>query len=131
MDNYLAPCIIALMTIAFDIIAGFYQAWVNSNIKSKEMKKGLQRKGGEVLLILMILIFNEAVFMLNLVDNSSIADIIKLTSLDGICSYIALKEATSIAENLCKANPELAGLPVMQHLHTAQELNEEKEGEAE
>lgn len=126
MDKYLAPCVIALLAIAFDIIAGFYQAWVNSNIKSKEMKKGLQRKGGEVLLILMILIFNEAVFALDIVDNSSIADIIKWTSLDGICSYIALKEATSIAENLCKANPELAGLPVMQHLHTAQELNDER-----
>ncbi len=131
MDNYLAPCIIALTTIAFDIIAGFYQAWVNSCIKSKEMKNGLKRKGGEVLLIVMILIFNEIIYTFGMVDGGSIADIIKLTSLDGICSYIALKEATSIAENLCKANPDLAGLPVMQHLHTAQEINEEKNEEVE
>ncbi len=124
MDNYLVPCIFALMTIGFDIIAGFYQAWVNSNLQSKRMKQGLKRKGGEVLLILMILIFNETIIRLDVSQVSSVADIIKLTSLDGVCSYIALKEVTSIAENLCKANPELSGLPIMQHLHTAQEISD-------
>ncbi len=127
MNNFLAPCVIALMAIAFDIIAGFYQAWVNSDLQSKAMKKGLQRKGGEVLFILMILIFNETLIMFDIYDNSAVAEIIKMTSLDGICTYIALKEATSIAENLCKANRELAGLPIMQHLRTAQEIKEDVE----
>ncbi len=129
MDKFIAPCIVALMTIAFDIVAGFYQAWVNSTIKSKEMKKGLQRKGGEVLFILMILIFNEFVFMFDLLETGAVAEIVKIASLDGICTYISMKEVTSICENLCKANPQLSDLPFMQHLHTAQEIKEDEEKE--
>ncbi len=126
MGNFLAPCVVSLTAIAFDVIAGFYQAWVNSDIQSTQMKKGLQRKGGEVIFILMILIFNEILLITNLFDSSQVADLIKLTSMDGICTYITLKEATSVCENLCKANPELAGLPVMQRLRTAQEISEER-----
>ncbi len=127
MDSFVAPCIIALIAIAFDIIAGFYQAWVNTCIRSKEMKQGLKRKGGEVLLILMILIFNEFVFAFDLLETGAVAEIVKLASLDGICTYITLKEATSVCENLCKANQDLAGLPFMQHLHEAQEIRAEDE----
>ncbi len=80
------PC--AMMAI--DIITGFLAAWfVQKNFESAKMRAGLVKKAGEILIILMGVLFTTGMELTPYI-------------LQGISAYILLMECLSIIENLDK-----------------------------
>ena len=83
-----------LIMMAADIITGWIQASVNGTWDSTKMRKGLFRKSGELLVVLLAYIISVAITLpFNVPAFFSI--------------YIIIMEAISVAENL-----DRAGLPV-------------------
>ena len=87
---FLLPDIFA----AADIITGWLQATINSCWDSTKMRKGLYRKGGEMLVVFLAYIIY-------------IALQIPIEIVKGIVIYIVIMETVSVIENL-----DLAGVPM-------------------
>ena len=75
-----------------DIVTGWIQASINGNWDSTKMRKGLYRKGGELLIVLISFVAQEAV---PVVADCRLATWISL--------YVVVMEAISCLENLSKA----------------------------
>lgn len=86
--------LLPLILIGADIITGWIQASVNGTWDSTKMRKGLYRKSGELLTILVAYTIQEAVTMP-----------IDVTAC--ISAYVVIMELLSIVENL-----DQAGVPV-------------------
>ena len=86
--------LLPLILIGADIITGWIQASVNGTWDSTKMRKGLYRKSGELLTILVAYAIQEAVTMP-----------IDVTAC--ISAYVIIMELLSIVENL-----DRAGVPV-------------------
>lgn len=87
---FLLPAICA----AADIITGWLQATINSCWDSTKMRKGLYRKGGEMLVVFLAYIIYLALQ-------------IPVEIINGIVIYIVIMEIVSVIENL-----DLAGVPM-------------------
>ena len=87
---FLLPAICA----AADIITGWLQATINSCWDSTKMRKGLFRKGGEMLVIVLAYVIYIAL--------SIPVEIVK-----GVAIYIVIMEIVSVIENL-----DLCGVPM-------------------
>ena len=86
--------ILPLVMMAADIITGWIQASINGTWDSSKMRKGLFRKSGEILVVLLAYVVSKAI--------SLPADIPAFFSI-----YIIIMEVISVTENL-----DRAGLPV-------------------
>lgn len=75
-----------------DIVTGWIQASINGNWDSTKMRKGLYRKGGELLIVLISFVAQEAV---PVIADCRLATWISL--------YVVVMEAISCLENLSKA----------------------------
>ena len=104
----------AVLLMVFDIVTGYYQAWCNHTVNSQKLKAGWSRKGAEMLYLMLIITLNFALQHFGFVP-ADYEELIALMSIDASSAYLILKELTSVCENLCKANPELAAVPFMQH----------------
>lgn len=93
--------LLPLIGAASDIITGWIQASVNGTWDSTKMRKGLYRKGGEFLVVVLAFIIECAIPV--------IGDMHVAT---GISWYIVLMEILSVIENL-----DQAGVPVPPFLH--------------
>lgn len=94
--------IIALVVgclMALDFISGMIAALANGEWKSKIMRVGLLHKCSLVLCIVLGVVLNVAQRYMDLG--------ITVPVYQSICVYIALMEAGSCIENVCKANPNL------------------------
>lgn len=87
---FLLPAVCA----AADIITGWLQATINSCWDSTKMRKGLFRKGGEMLVVVLAYVIYIAL--------SIPVEIVK-----GVAVYIVIMELVSVIENL-----DLAGVPM-------------------
>ena len=87
---FLLPAVCA----AADIITGWIQATINSCWDSTKMRKGLYRKGGEMLVVFLTYIIYLAVA-------------IPVEIVKGVVIYIVIMELVSVIENL-----DLAGVPM-------------------
>ena len=87
---FLLPAVCA----AADIITGWIQATINSCWDSTKMRKGLYRKGGEMLVVFLAYIIYLAVA-------------IPVEIVKGVVIYIVIMELVSVIENL-----DLAGVPM-------------------
>lgn len=87
---FLLPAVCA----AADIITGWLQATINSCWDSTKMRKGLYRKGGEMLVVFLAYIIYLAVQM-------------PIEIVKGVVIYIVIMEIVSVIENL-----DLAGVPM-------------------
>ena len=85
---FLLPAVCA----AADIITGWIQATINSCWDSTKMRKGLYRKGGEMLIVFLVYIIYLAVA-------------IPVEIVKGVVIYIVIMELVSVIENL-----DLAGV---------------------
>ena len=83
---------VCMMTI--DVITGLMDAWAMKNFMSAKMRAGLAKKGGELMIILVGLLFTYGMG-------------IPLYILKGISIYIILMELMSIVENLDKLGAPL------------------------
>ena len=107
--------LLPLILIASDVVSGWIQATINSTWDSTKMRKGLFRKGGEMLVIAIAWVVGIAIPM-----DINIAVFFS--------AYIVLMELVSVIENL-----DLAGIPmpvwVIKRLKkTMQSLTEEENG---
>ena len=84
--------LLPLIGAGADIITGWIQASVNNNWKSVIMRKGLYRKSGELLIVVLAFIAEQAV---PVIGQYKLATWISL--------YICIMEAISVLENLDKA----------------------------
>lgn len=87
---FLLPAVCA----AADIITGWLQATINSCWDSTKMRKGLFRKGGEMLVVVLAYVIYIAL--------SIPVEIVK-----GVAIYIVIMEIVSVVENL-----DLCGVPM-------------------
>ena len=106
--------LLPLILIGADIITGWIQASVNGTWDSTKMRKGLYRKSGELLTILVAYAIQEAVTLS-----------IDVTAC--ISAYVIIMELLSIVENL-----DQAGIPVPSFVRTklgkvAKEIDEGEE----
>lgn len=84
--------LLPLIGAGADIITGWIQASVNNNWKSEIMRSGLYRKSGELLIVVLAFIVEQAV---PVVAHYKIATWISI--------YIVIMETISVLENLDKA----------------------------
>ena len=84
--------LLPLIGAGADIVTGWMQASVNNNWKSVIMRKGLYRKSGELLIVVLAFIAEQAV---PVIGQYKLATWISL--------YICIMEAISVLENLDKA----------------------------
>ena len=87
---FLMPLILA----GADIVTGWIQASINATWDSTKMRKGLYRKGGEMLVVFLVYIIYLAVA-------------IPVEIVKGVVIYIVIMELVSVIENL-----DLAGVPM-------------------
>lgn len=102
MNSQLLITLIVFGFILFDVIVGIVNAYLKHELSSSKMREGLQRKMGEIFLMLLA---DGCYFSMLIPPFDSIgvpADIVNLISL-----FIVLMELVSIIENICKLNPEL------------------------
>ena len=86
--------LLPLVLIASDVVSGWIQATINSTWDSTKMRKGLFRKGGEMLVVVIAWVVGIAIPM-----DINIAVFFS--------AYIVLMELVSVIENL-----DLAGIPM-------------------
>ena len=86
--------LLPLVMIATDVVSGWIQATINSTWDSTKMRKGLFRKGGEMMVVVVAWLVGIAIPL-----DFNIAFFFSI--------YIVLMEAVSIIENL-----DLAGIPM-------------------
>ena len=106
--NELWTVLIPIILMGVDIITGLTNAWVKGEIKSSILRKGLSKKIGETV----ILVLGE-VFLFGMSLPGAI--------MDGISIYIILMELISICENLVKL-----GVPIPNFIKKALADTEEK-----
>ena len=86
--------LLPLVLIASDVVSGWIQATINSTWDSTKMRKGLFRKGGEMMVVVVAWVVGLALPMdINIALFASV--------------YIVIMEALSVLENL-----DLAGIPM-------------------
>ena len=93
--------LLPIIGIAVDIVTGWIQASVNGTWDSTKMRKGLYRKGGEILIVIFAYLVEQGIPALK---ELHIARFISL--------YVVLMEILSVIENL-----DQAGVPVPAFLH--------------
>lgn len=107
--------LLPLVLIASDVVSGWIQATINSTWDSTKMRKGLFRKGGEMMVVVVAWLVGIAIPMdINIALFASV--------------YIVIMEALSVLENL-----DLAGIPMPTWLikrlkKTAQSMTEGEDG---
>lgn len=96
----------AFILMLFDIVSGIVQAIMNHEFRSSTMRKGLGHKAVLTLIILLAICIE--------ILSSHVAGLgFGGVSIYVVCIVIIIMEVGSIMENLRKAYPELADLPVM------------------
>ena len=122
-DNGFAQTLIIalLVCIVFDIISGFGAAAANNGIDSSKMRKGIWHKLAEVMFV----------FVADIIDGLLLGGLqIQIQPvLVGTLLFLVFMELLSIVENLVKANPDLARVPLVNKL--AQAVAELGDGDGE
>jgi toxin secretion/phage lysis holin len=120
-DNSFAQILlVALMFgIVGDIVSGFIGAAVNNDINSSKMRKGIWHKLAEIMFV----------FVADVIDGLLLGglQIGMQPVLVGTLLFLVFMELFSILENLVKASPDLAKVPIFSKLSQAvKEMEEDK-----
>lgn len=106
-NNY-RVLLVPFALMVFDFITGVSHAWATGHLKSYKMREGLNRKVGEITIIVMGCLFNWAINVPKYV-------------VYGLCLYVIIMELVSICENL-----EKMGLPIPKFVKHALRNAEDK-----
>lgn len=102
-----------LFFIAMDYLTGVLKAGVQHNLSSAKMREGLMHK----LAYILILILSQAIDIFNIHTQLGLPlNVLTVTS-----AGISLIELTSIVENLCEINPEIANKGFMKIFDTVKD----------
>ena len=95
--------------IALDVVTGYSQAIANKCVSSEKMRKGFWHKMGIVFVLILA-------GMVDICVQIGVGNQIGFATpiFECACAYIIVMELTSILENVCKLNPELANNAIMQ-----------------
>lgn len=115
------PLLLPIILMGADVLTGWIQASVNGTWDSTKMRKGLFRKSGEIIIIVLAYVVQVAI-------------VLPINIFMFISIYICVMETLSVIENL-----DQAGLPVptwitrrlkkaMDEMQTGEEIKEEEEG---
>lgn len=99
---------VTLCFIAMDVITGYAQALANKNVSSKKMRNGFWHKLA-IIFALMVAGMIDIIVQMGIGQQLGFATPI----FELVCIYIIAMELTSILENICKMNPELANNKIM------------------
>lgn len=106
----------AFILMLFDMVSGIIQAVMNREFRSSTMRTGLGHKAVLALIILLAICIE--------ILSSHVAGLgFGGVTIYVVCVAIIIMEVASIMENLCKAYPELADLPVMKIFEHADAVN--------
>lgn len=106
--------VLPLSFMLIDFISGFLKAWKNNEIDSSKMRKGLIKKVGEVLM----LVVGELLVAGTMLPYSS--DVLKFIS-----GYLCLMELISIFENLALLGVPIPGFITKTLKQTAETIEKE------
>ena len=107
-----------LFFIAMDYLTGVLKAGVQHNISSAKMREGLMHK----LAYILIIILSQAIDIFNIHTQLGLPlNVLAVTS-----AGISLIELTSIVENLCEINPEIANKGFMKIFDTVKDNTNNK-----
>ena len=96
----------AFIFMLFDMVSGIIQAVMNREFRSSTMRTGLGHKAVLALIILLAICIE--------ILSAHVAGLgFGGVTIYVVCVAIIIMEVASIMENLCKAYPDLADLPVM------------------
>lgn len=96
----------AFILMLFDMVSGIIQAVMNREFRSSTMRTGLGHKAVLALIIMLAICIE--------ILSAHVAGLgFGGVTIYVVCVAIIIMEVASIMENLCKAYPELADLPVM------------------
>lgn len=88
-SNELWVLILPLSLMVIDFVTGSINAWANNNFQSKKMRSGLNKKVGEIAIIVIGELFSYGLGLPSYIMNC-------------VSGYIILMEITSVLENLNK-----------------------------
>ena len=92
--------IVTGLFILLDIITGMWNAIKQKKFESSAMREGLFHKSGSVLCVVFGVLVDYAQSLFDIGVNVPVATM--------FCLYIISMEITSIIENICQINPEIA-----------------------
>lgn len=88
--------------ICLDVVTGMVGAIVNQELSSSKIREGIAHKFTYVVLIVLAEVLSMVTRYVNIGFDCTAIVV-------GVCVLIILSEVTSILENCCKINPQLAG----------------------
>lgn len=116
----IAPVIVVLIFIAFDVLTGWLKAFATGTTDSSIMREGLFHKIGELLAMAFGYVCQFALPYVGVEVSIPFAG--------AIGTYIVLMETASIVENISIINPGLA--KIMDKIFSKERLNSEEKGGA-
>ena len=100
MYNFYTPAIpVLLVFIVLDFATGIGAAIYTGTYKSECMRVGIWHKCAEIMLLVLAVIIQIASPEIGIEWGNSLVK--------GVCAYLILMEAGSIAENIVKINPDM------------------------
>jgi toxin secretion/phage lysis holin len=112
----IAPLIVVLIFIAFDVLTGWLKAFATGTTNSSIMREGLVHKIGELLAMAFGYVCQ---YTLPYVGVE-----VKIPFAGAIGTYIVLMEIASVVENISVMNPELA--KVLEKVFSKEKINGEE-----
>lgn len=116
----IAPLIVVLIFIAFDVLTGWLKAFSTGTTDSSIMRQGLTHKVGELLAMAFGYVCQYTLPYVGVEVNIPFAG--------AIGTYIVLMETASVVENISVMNPQLA--QVLEKVFSKEKIGVEKEGGA-
>lgn len=95
---YVLICVL----ICLDVVTGVIGAVIHQELSSAKMREGIAHKFTYVALIVLAEVLARATDYVNIGFDCTAIVV-------GVCALVILSEVTSILENCCKINPQLAG----------------------
>lgn len=113
-----APLIVVLIFIAFDVLTGWLKAFSTGTTNSSIMREGLFHKLGEILAMAFGYVCQMTLPYVGVE--------VKIPFAGAIGTYIVLMEIASIVENISVLNPDLA--KVLEKVFSKDKINPDEKG---
>ena len=110
--------ILPVILITVDLVTGFVNAWAKGEIKSSILRKGLAKKFGEFVVVILGEIMVTALELPNLVSS-------------GVSLYIVIMELISVCENLDKMGVPIPSFVKKALAETSEKINKDDDTDKE
>ena len=108
MNSVCIAIILVLAFIALDVLFGVVNAALKHELDSGKMREGLTHKMGELLFLILGILFNYASDTLHIAEN--------IPFIQGFAVPLIVMELFSLLEIVKSMNPDLASMPIFKYL---------------